>query len=1196
MSSTAMVRGATEDADPFGTARLRRGVLDAWAASPARFREDANAEEDLALGGHRDRLVVEMAQNAADAAARAGVPGRLRLTLRPATDGEPAVLAAANTGAPLDAVGVESLSTLRASAKRDEPESAVGRFGVGFAAVLAVSDEPAVVGRTGGVRWSLAEARELTRHATATSPGLAEELRRRDGHVPLLRLPLPAEGIAPDGYDTVVVLPLRDGAALDVAERLLAGIDDALLLTLPGLAEVVVETVEGTRTLRRRQEGPYTVIEDTGEDTGAGSREGSGEGSRARGTTRWRTESAGGRLEPELLADRPVEERLRPVWSVTWAVPVDAEGAPMRSATAPVVHAPTPTDEPLGMPALLIASFPLEPTRRHTAPGPLTDFLLDRAAESYATLLRDWHPVSVGTIDLVPGQLGRGELDGELRRRVLERLPRVPFLPSAAAPAVGAGTEAVEGWLGSPDALGPDAAQGGPGAGEPAVSAPPTTAAADAPADWDDDVLARGGFEGEPHALRPRDAEVVEGAGAETVEVLAELFPTLLPAGLERRSELRVLGVARVPLGELIDRLAGVERAPAWWRRLYDSLGGIDPDRLSGLPVPLADGRTTIGPRQVLLPLPGEADGDLDGIGTAGTAETAGFAGSAESAWAAETAESAESAWAAESAGMAGTAESAGFAGITETPERGGAIGATHRTLARLGLKVAHPDAAHPLLEKLGATPATPRAVLTTPQVRAAVAHSLEAEDEYDPFAEEGEALGAALDVDTLADTVLGLVQQARLAPGDEPWLAALALPDEDGELAPAGELVLPGSAFEQVMREGELAACDAELAERWGEQPLAAVGVLAGFTLVRATDVVLDPDELEPREGDFTEPDDVGVLDAVDVWCEDVLDRLPQTPVPPVATEIVAVRDLDLVDDDAWPRALAMLAQPPLRDALTAPVRVLLPDGTTEIVRSYTAWWLRGHPVLDGRRPAGLRAAGGDPLLAGLYEAVDAAGFEDEQVLRALGVRTSVAALLDEPGGAAELLARLADPDREVTPAQLHAIYGQLADLEPEQVTLPDDVRAIVDGEPTVVEAGEALVADAPDLMPLAEADGRALLPVRPTRAAELAELFQVRRLSEAYPARVTSQGDPHEVPEAVRELLPGAPLSYIEHEELLIEGEDELDWRYVDGTLHASTVEGVAAGLAWAAGHWSRRFEVAALLEDLTRTEELARARWFD
>ena len=67
--------------DPFGTAGLRRTVLDAWAASPARFREDANAEEDYALGGYRDRVIVELAQNAADAAARAGVPGRLRLAL-----------------------------------------------------------------------------------------------------------------------------------------------------------------------------------------------------------------------------------------------------------------------------------------------------------------------------------------------------------------------------------------------------------------------------------------------------------------------------------------------------------------------------------------------------------------------------------------------------------------------------------------------------------------------------------------------------------------------------------------------------------------------------------------------------------------------------------------------------------------------------------------------------------------------------------------------------------------------------------------------------------------------------------------------------------------------------------------------------------------------------------------------------------
>ncbi|MHC8423572.1 sacsin N-terminal ATP-binding-like domain-containing protein [Streptomyces sp. NB004] len=1043
------VRPAAEGADPFGTARLRRGVLDAWATSPARFREDANAEEDLVLGGYRDRLVVELAQNAADAAARSGVPGRLRLTLRDD------VLVAANTGAPLDATGVESLSTLRASAKRDAGDGAVGRFGVGFAAVLAVTDEPAVVGRQGGVRWSLAEARDLAADSAGHSAGLGDEIRRRDGHVPLLRLPFPAEGSAPGPYDTAVILPLRDPAAADLAERLLNAVDDALLLALPGLAEVVVEVGDDVRTLTRRTEDGLTVVEDTVE-----------------GTTRWRTTAAHGPLTPDLLADRPVEERLRPHWSVTWAVPVDADGAPARPRTSPVVHAPTPSDEPLGVPALLIATYPLDTTRRHAAPGPLTDFLTERAADAYAGLLADWRPVAAGLIDLVPGPLGKGELDGALRRAILERLPRTAFLPPAADPG-------------------------------------------------DDPDL--------PDALRPRDAEVVEGAGADTVRVLAEVLPTLLPAGLERRVELRTLGVARVPLTDAIDRLAGLEKDPGWWFRLYDSLAGVDPDRLSGLPVPLAGegsrgpgaGRTTIGPRQVLLPSP-EAE-SLD-------------------------------------------------------PE----------VLTRLGLKIAHPDAAHPLLEKLGALPATPRAVLTTPQVRAAVAASLD--DDGGANWEED-----ALDAEELADTVLGLVRDAGLDAGDEPWLGALALPDEDGELSPAGELVFPGGPFARIMRDDEVAAVDAELAERWGPDPLAACGVLVTFALVRATDVVLDPDELEPREGDFAEPDDAGLLDAVDVWSEDVLDRFPESPVPPVATEIVAVRDLDLVDDDHWPEALALLSRPPLRDALVQPVRVLLPDGTHEVVRPYTAWWLRGHPVLGGRRPAGLRAAGSDPLLRGLYDEADATGFEDEQVLRALGVRTSVAALLAEPGGAAELLDRLADPDRPVAAAQLHALYGALADLDPEQVTLPEEVRAVVDGEVRVVDAADAVVVDSPDLLPFTS--GVPLLPVRPSRAAELAELFQVRRLSESVTGNVDSEGTEHDVPEPVRVLL-GArtPASYVEHEELVVDGVD-IDWRLTDdGTLHAATLEGVAAGLAWAARQWPRRFEVAALLEDESRTEELARDRWFD
>src|SRR5258708_6090067 len=232
--------------DPFETAAIRARVLDSWAAAPVRFREDANLEEDLVLGGYRDRVVVELAQNAADAASRAGVPGRLRLTLTGRT------LIAANTGSSLDAGGVIGLSTLRASAKRDEERvdsRPVGGFGVGLGAVLAVSDDPSVLSRQGGVRFSLAEARDLVESAAQHSPELGAELVRREGRVPVLRLPFELDGDVPQGYDTAVVLPLRDNAAKALVRRLLSELDDALLLALPTLAEIIVDVDGDLRTL-----------------------------------------------------------------------------------------------------------------------------------------------------------------------------------------------------------------------------------------------------------------------------------------------------------------------------------------------------------------------------------------------------------------------------------------------------------------------------------------------------------------------------------------------------------------------------------------------------------------------------------------------------------------------------------------------------------------------------------------------------------------------------------------------------------------------------------------------------------------------------------------------------------------------------------------------------------------------------------
>ena len=411
MTPTAADSGPSTP-DAFAAAGIRRRVLAAWTDSPARFREDANAEEDLLLGGYRDRLLVELAQNAADAATRAGSPGRLRLHL---VDG---VLSAANTGSPLDEDGVSALSTLRASAKRDG--TSVGRFGVGFAAVLGACDDPQVRSRNGGVKFSAERSRELVR----AIPALSAELDRRTGTVPILRLPFDCTDAPPAGFDTEVRLALRPGAEPEV-RRQLAEFDVDILLALTGLAEIDVDGRLLTRSGDRRAVPGRIELRDGG-------------------TTRtWAVSDAAGPLPSELLAERPVEERQRRSWQLRWAVPVDDRGRPEPLPPGQVVHAPTASDEPLSLPVRLIASYPLAPDRRHVAPGRVTDLITAAAATAYAELLAGLagHPTVLALLPRVG--LAAAALDAALCREIGSELRRTAWLPTAPGDRVTAARAAV---------------------------------------------------------------------------------------------------------------------------------------------------------------------------------------------------------------------------------------------------------------------------------------------------------------------------------------------------------------------------------------------------------------------------------------------------------------------------------------------------------------------------------------------------------------------------------------------------------------------------------------------------------------------------------------------------------------------------------------------------------------------------------
>ena len=197
--------------------------------------------------------------------------------------------------------------------------------------------------------------------------------------------------------------------------------------------------------------------------------------------------------------------------------------------------------------------------------------------------------------------------------------------------------------------------------------------------------------------------------------------------------------------------------------------------------------------------------------------------------------------------------------------------------------------------------------------------------------------------------------------------------------------------------------------------------------------------------------------------------------------------------------------------------------------------------------------------------------------------MRTSLAALLEEPGGADDLLARLADPARPVGVDQLRALYRALARLDPDAVEPPERLRVPGHG---VVPAADVLVLDAPDLAPFLA--GRPVLAVPADLSEPLASVLGLDLASEAVPAPVTSRGEEQAVPAAVRRVLPSAPGTWMEHGSLVAGGR-EVDWRVVGGVVHAATLDGMARGLAWRAGAWERRLLVGAVLAEPERAEEL-------
>ena len=176
--------------------------LEVYRKDPARVLEDANNEARISSGGYSTRQLEELVQNAVDAARMGGQQIEVVLTRE--------ALYVANDGAPFDATGIRSIMASDTSGKSEEQ---VGRFGIGFKSVLAISDSPRIYSTSVSFGFDGALATEKLQDAgfearsypTMRTAIVLDPFAAFESDAVLCELK--------EWASTIIVLPLRDRAA-----------------------------------------------------------------------------------------------------------------------------------------------------------------------------------------------------------------------------------------------------------------------------------------------------------------------------------------------------------------------------------------------------------------------------------------------------------------------------------------------------------------------------------------------------------------------------------------------------------------------------------------------------------------------------------------------------------------------------------------------------------------------------------------------------------------------------------------------------------------------------------------------------------------------------------------------------------------------------------------------------------------------
>lgn len=376
--------------------------LQSYGSMPEWIEEHAHIEQSIAEGGYGHRQVYELVQNGADAMVhRSG--GRIEVIL---TD---AHLYCANEGDPIDEEGLGALLGSNMSRKRGDE---IGRFGLGFKSVLAVTDKPEFFSRPVSLRFSEGYSREQIKGRIPAAQRLP---------FPILRLGEPLNPAAEAASDpileelmswavTVIRLPRDTNRDTSWLAHDVAGFPAQFLLFTRHVSHLVLDDrVAGKRRVVRVQRGGEEVQLVEGDSSQS-----------------WRVFRKVVEPTPEARKDagaRAERDRL----PIDWAVPLSGQ------ATIGKFWAFFPTTFETTLSGILNAPWKTNPDRENLLVGAFNEYLLDVAAE---LVVDNLHNVSSAEdpakhIDRMParGREARGWADRRITERVYELAAERESLP-----------------------------------------------------------------------------------------------------------------------------------------------------------------------------------------------------------------------------------------------------------------------------------------------------------------------------------------------------------------------------------------------------------------------------------------------------------------------------------------------------------------------------------------------------------------------------------------------------------------------------------------------------------------------------------------------------------------------------------------------------------------------------------------------